>query len=996
MKPRSPAALATALVLAWAVAAEAQYQFFPYYGKNRVLYEKFPWKTYSTEHFKIFFYTDESRLLKNVVETAESAYRQVSRDLKHDLAEPVPLLYYTTFTDFEQSNVFQVSEGVLGVSEPILYRIGIHGDMALDELQDLITHELAHIFEFDILWGRQGGALTAISQPPLWTFEGLSEYVTRNWSPWSTLIVRDAILNDRVPILAESGELVPQFPLPREPAYDFGHAIYEFLVERYGENAIRELWQGLKGGGPLLGRRDPFEKVFKIKAREFYQEFKRYLRSRVKEFVTRENPEDYSVPLGPEFPMNPYYFAFSHAVSPSGDLVARITYNALAGDMDIVLLSAKDGKILRNITKGYTSEYEYIKYEIDPSLGKCLAWSPDGDRLAFFARDGRRHSLFILSALTGETIQKVVLGVDQPAGPCFYPDGKRLIFGAFSRGIRDLFAVNIETGAVTNLTNDEFYEKAPAFSPDGTSVAYSLRVGSVDKLFLSPVDDFKRKKQLTSGPGHTICPEFSADGKMIYFAGDAREAYNIYSLDLAGGEMRRYTDVRTGNFFPAPLPTRPGDPPKLIFSSFNKGAFQLFRSDAPGAAEPGATFTALPAEAKPERYIPALTFDLAPEKIAPHEGMGKLYVTARPPTDVILATDGSIYGGSAIAFSDILGDHTFTIMAYQVREFQSFDIGYLNQKNRFQWMARVFKYTFFYYPYAYYYDPTLWNWTTTADAIATREIKGANVMAFFPLSKYYRAEASFGFMSYEEDSFQSTGSPMANQSGYFINGNMISATFALTGETTIFKPPYGPAAGHTFQIAISPSLPIAKSFIRNTTFQADLRKYLYIGSDFLAAFRWQGFLSTGRDPFINYFGGNNTVRSADYYGIVGTKSWFFNAEFRFPLINAVPSILGMVGPFRGVVFFDITQNKLGDYPGKFYRFDETNVQVDPITGQLLNDPVLTLDAVGSYGYGFQVFFLGLPLHFEWSKRLEWKDLTKPLGLSSYGTMSLRFWIGYDF
>jgi hypothetical protein len=957
--------------------------FFPYYGKNRVIYERFPWKTYSSEHFTIYFYLDDPKILKNVVDTAESAYRRISQDLKHDLAEPVPLLYYTTFTDFEQSNVFQVSEGVLGVSEPVLFRIGIHGDMALDELQNLIAHELAHIFEFDILWGRQGGALTAASQPPLWTFEGLSEYATGEWSAWSTLILRDAVLNDRVPEFAVSGELQSRYPLPREPAYDFGHAIYEYIVERYGPNAIRDLWQGLKGGSPLIGRRDPLEKVFKLKTREFQQQFRKYLRDRFKDFFGRENPEDYSVPLGPEFPMNPYYFAFSHAVSPSGDLVATITYNAQANEMDIVLLSAKDGRVLRNITRGYTSKYEYIKYEVDPSLGKCLAWSPDGDRLAFFARHGRRHSLFLLSVLSGETVQEIELDVDQPAGPCYTPDGRRLLFAAFVRGRRDVFALDLASAKVSNLTDDEFYEKAPAVSPDGTSVVYSIRVGATDKLFLSPLADFKTKKQLTFGPGQTVCPAFAADGRTVFFSGDGRDAYNVYSLDLVTGEVVRYTDVRTGNFFPAPLPGSRGEPARLVFSAFNKGAFQLFRTTAAGTPEPAAPFVVLPAEAKIERYSPVLTFDIVPDKIKPHQGMGKLYVTSRPPADVILSTDGSIYGGSAIAFSDILADHAFQVSAYQVRDYQSFDIGYLNQRGRLQWMARLFKYAIFYYPYEYYYDPTLWNWATTADAIASREIKGAAVSAFYPFNMYYRAEASFGFYNYSEDTYQA-GLAVADQGGYFINGNMVTATFSLTGETTIFKNPYGPASGQTFQISVSPSLPVSKSFLRNTTFQADLRKYFSLGSDFLAAFRWQGFLSVGRDRFINYYGGNNTVRSAYFYGIIGTQNWFINAEFRFPLINTVQTILGPVGPFRGVLFFDVTQNKLGDYPGKFYRYDEKALDI------------LELDAIGSYGYGFQVFFLGLPLHFEWAKRLEWKSLGKPFDVGPSGTMSLKIWIGYDF
>lgn len=997
MRRRPLVLLASAAALLLAGAAEAQYMFFPYYGKNRVIYEKFPWKTYSTDHFTIYFYADDPKILKNVAETAESAYRRVSQDLKHDLSKPVPVLYYTTFTDFEQSNVFQVSEGVLGVSEPILFRMGVHGDMSLDELQSLMSHELAHIFQFDLLWGSQGGALTALTQPPLWTFEGLSEYVTREWSPWSTLIVRDSVLNDRIPEFAPSGELVPRYPLPREPAYDFGHAIYEFIVERYGKNAIRDLWLGLKSGSPLLGRRDPFERTFKLKTREFQQEFRKYLRARYKDFSTRENPEDYSLALGPEFPVNPYYFAFSHALSPSGDLVATITFNALESDIDIVLLSAKDGRILKNFTKGYTTEYEYIKYEIDASLGRCLAWSPEGDRLAFFARHGRRYSLYLLSVLTGETVREVPIPVDQPSGPCFYPDGKKLIFGAFEKGRRDFFAVDLATGAVSNLTSDDFYEKAPVISPDGTSVAYSVRVGAEDKIFLSPLRDFKTKKQLTFGPGHTVCPSFSPDGRTLYFSGDAREAFNVYSLDLSTGEMLRHTDVRTGNFYPAALPSRGGERPRVVFSSFNKGAFQLFRSDAPGVAEPAAPFADLPPGADFGRYVPDVALEIDPDKVKPHRGMGKLYVTARPPADVILSTDGSFYGGSAVAFSDILGDYTFQIIATQVREYQSFELNYLNQRGRLQWMARVFKYAFFYYPYSYYYDPSLWNFATTADAIATREIKGAAVAAYYPLSMYYRAEASLGIYSYsEETTMGGYGTPIAGQGGYFINGNILSATFALTGETTLLKPPYGPAAGHTFQISVSPAIPLAQSFIRNTTFQADVRKYFYLGYDIVTAFRWQGFMSLGRDPFISYFGGNNTVRSADYYGIIGTKNWFFNAEFRFPLVGAVSSLLGSIGPFRGVLFFDVSKNKLGDYPAKFYRYDA-------LAGRLLE-----LEAVGSLGYGIQTFLLGLPVHFEWVKRLEWESLARPFGFKSvsldpyarsgglFSNMTLRFWIGYDF
>jgi hypothetical protein len=288
---RAKPLLALAGLLVLAATAAAQFAYVPYYGKNKVNYERFAWKSYATEHFKVYFYNENPGLLKNVVDTAESAYRKVSADLKHQLAEPVPLLYYTTVTDFEQSNVFPVSEGILGVSEPVLFRIGIHGDMPLNELQELITHELTHVFEFDLLWGNQGGALTAVSQPPLWTFEGLSEYTTDRWSSWSTLVLRDAVLNDRLPEFNEAGDLVQRYPMPRDPAYDVGHAVYEFLVEKYGRGAIRDLWLALKSGS-LLSRRDPFMRTFRIPARQCGQEFKRWLGARCGGGGARGGAED--------------------------------------------------------------------------------------------------------------------------------------------------------------------------------------------------------------------------------------------------------------------------------------------------------------------------------------------------------------------------------------------------------------------------------------------------------------------------------------------------------------------------------------------------------------------------------------------------------------------------------------------------------------------------------------------------------------------------------
>jgi len=963
----------------------AQYSYIPYYGKSRVKYDRFEWEFYETEHFTIYYYTKDLKDLQTIADMSESAYQTISLMTKHELSARVPLLYYLTVTDMEQSNLFPVGEGVLGISEPLLYRVGINGDIPPDELQNLIEHELTHIFEFDLLWGSPGGVVYSLNRPPDWVFEGFSEYTTEHWSSWSKLAVRDAVLNDRIPEMNRAGNIYTQYPMVRPVSYDFGHAIYEYIESKYGKNGVKNFWQAMKNS-PLLGRTNPIKKAFNKTPKEFGHEFKKYLRAEHKKFLLRENPEDYSITMGPEFPLNEYWFAFSHALSPSGDIIAVMTYNVLDYEIDVLLISAHDGSTIKNLTKGYTLKYDYIKFDIEPSNGCDLAWSSDGDQVAFFARDGNKYSLLIIDPLTGKMTNKVKIPLDKPSAPCYAPNNKELIFTAFKNSTHDIFKISLEDESLENLTKDGLYEKAPMISPDGKQVAYTIRTGRFDKIYLSPLDDLTNKTQVTFGDGNDINPQFTSDSKKIFFSGDVREAYNIYSIALDNGEVRRYTDVRTGNFYPNPIPSSHDT---VVFAAYNKGSFQIFKSELEGEIEKTVTFSQPETERDYNIFEPQLTIDIDPKKVSSHKGMGKLYMVGRPPVDVMIATDGSIFGGSSLAVADLFQDNIFTFTAYQVQSFRSYYFSYLNQKNRLQYMANAYHYTMYYYTPFYSLDPTLYYRMNYQDAIATRSITGVNLTAFYPFNRFYRIQGTLGYSNHEEDYYDPymysvMGGNYANS--YFWNGNSVSASLSLVGETTHFRQ-YGPAKGNTFRLGITQALPISESFLRNTTLNLDFRQYLYLGADFLTAFRFNGFMSRGKNPYISYFGGNNTVRSSYYYSMIGNEGWYANLEVRYPLINAASTIIGVIGPIRGTLFFDVGRTKLKGYPALMTVVDET------AAGSALLKQV---EATGSYGFGFELFFMGFPLHFDIVKALDWTNFSKPFDWETRGNWMLKFWIGYDF
>src|SRR5216117_1426204 len=213
-----------------ASVATAQTSLVPYFGKNNIHYDKFEWKIYTTDHFEIYYYPEMEKHLERIAGYAESAYQQVSADLKHDLSVKVPLILFKTHSEFEQENVEPgaAQEGVGAFAEPVRQRMVMPIDDPPDLLYGLIVHELTHQFEFDII--PQSLIRRSV---PLWVNEGLSDYERGIWSPGDLMTVRDAAVADIVPKMSEM-EGYGNTNNPRL-IYNLGHAVFEFMEAKYGK-----------------------------------------------------------------------------------------------------------------------------------------------------------------------------------------------------------------------------------------------------------------------------------------------------------------------------------------------------------------------------------------------------------------------------------------------------------------------------------------------------------------------------------------------------------------------------------------------------------------------------------------------------------------------------------------------------------------------------------------------------------------------------------------
>jgi len=1021
--------LTPAMLCSWAplhapgASVNAQSQFAPYYGKNLIHYDKFEWYIYKTEHFEIYYYPENEQHLERVASYAESAYQHVSSDLRHDLNQRVPLIIFKTHSEFEQQNIApgQSPEGVLAFAEGERHRMVLPIDLPSDLLYGLIVHELTHVFQYDFI------PVSLLRRNiPLWVHEGGAEYERGIWDPLDLMTVRDAAVADIIPRMSEM-EGYGNFGSPRL-VYNLGHALYEFIEARWQKDGVRQFLFSLRktaiGGGS-----SPYEEAFQITAREFDQQFEKYLKDRFKAFRDKERPADYGQDLSPDPEKSQYTGAISIEPSPSGDLIAVATGNRRDQELDIILVSSKDGDVVRNLTSGFDIDrgFEYIAQPSGSNMVPWMSWSPVGDRLAYFVRNEKYKTLIIQNVLTGKIERRFhIQTVDNPESPNIAPDGRTALFSGLRSATGDIFKLDLESGEITNLTNDTFGDLAPVYSPDGRFVVYLARISGSQKLFRLDLDTGK-KTQLTFGTQDEAAAKFLNEDTLIFSSTATDPAtpltpdvarngniFNLWSLSLKNGELRQYTDALGGVLSPVVL-SKEGATPRLAFVDYYKGNYSLHTFDL---KEP--LHTAASADfGTPGPIVDfqaPLQHTLVAENKSKKGTFEKMFLDGRPPVNVGVTSGGDVFGGSMVSFTDVLGDQQFSMYASSVQQYKTMSFSYLNLSSRLQWAVQGYSQTQFFYGQLenYFYDPAIAPFIRREDALATQTVRGGSIFGIYPFSPYRRVELSGGLVDFRE-AYQDPGL-QAEADRYqqetfggtlFNNGLMMPLGVAFIQETTVFRE-FGPLSGSTMRLSYEGAPKVGKKTLSRQTTDGDVRYYARLGANGVFALRGYGFKSWGEAPGYTFFGGNSEMRGYDYREFLGHKGFYGNAELRFPLIHAMATPIGILGGIRGVFFFNIGGAALNNQSFKIFdRTDGIIPEVRAPNGQVTRpaqrlEGFRLVDSRASYGLGLETFALGFPVHFDWSYRTLFNKPYEDLLYGSQGGSAAfrkaRFtaWIGYDF
>jgi dipeptidyl aminopeptidase/acylaminoacyl peptidase len=247
---------------------------------------------------------------------------------------------------------------------------------------------------------------------------------------------------------------------------------------------------------------------------------------------------------------------------------------------------APDGKSLAFTMNVPTKENWSIPMPAAPKGAKWTEPPKIVTRLAYradrigFTDDGYRH-LFVIPA-DGGTPRQLTDGSWNHSGASFSPDGNWLAFSSLriaesEHAFREseIYAANLETGEIRQLTHHAGTDNNPIYSPDGKLIAFL----SADSTDHSAANDAKLVVMNADGSGRRTISgtldrpisglQWAADGGAVYFNVESEGSRNLYLATTAGAvrpvttgkQALNVTDVgRTGLAVGVrSMPTKPND-----------------------------------------------------------------------------------------------------------------------------------------------------------------------------------------------------------------------------------------------------------------------------------------------------------------------------------------------------------------------------------------------------------------------------------------------------
>ena len=567
-----------------------------YFGQNKVNYEDFDFKIIKTPHFDVHFYPEEGAAVEDATRMSERWYERFARLFEHEFEQPKPVILYADHPDFQQTNTLsgRLSQGTGGVTEGLKNRVIMPLTGSYWDTDHVLGHELVHAFQYNIAQSRSSSGLRGLMSLPLWLIEGMAEYLSvGREDPLTAMWLRDAIRRDDLPTMTQMTNERRFFP------YRFGQALWAYIGGTYGDETIVELFRAAL----RVGWEPAIEEVLLMSSDSLSADWKQAVQSEYLPLMQgkRDPAESGALLLAPSTGAGNQNI--SPSVSPDGTKVAFLSEKDLFS-IDLFIADARTGEIEKKLISANSDPH----FDALGFMETSGDWSPDGGQFVFTVTAQGDNELAIIDVESGNITKKIdVEGIGAIKSPAWSPDGTFIAFSGLKGGISDIYTWNIDTEELNQLTDDKYADLQPTWSPDQSSIAFvsdrydgsdfdQLTYGKFGLAFLDLESDELSTLEPFGEVKHTN-PQYAPDGRSIYFISDQDGFSDIYQYTFDSGDLRRITDIQTGvsgitGMSPALSVAREAG--TILFSVFDNFEFHIYslqQGQANAGGQPINTFS---------------------------------------------------------------------------------------------------------------------------------------------------------------------------------------------------------------------------------------------------------------------------------------------------------------------------------------------------------------------------------------------------------------------
>jgi Tol biopolymer transport system component len=346
-----------------------------------------------------------------------------------------------------------------------------------------------------------------------------------------------------------NGYLVPLDEAGGYLVYKEGQSAIGYIVKKYGEEKLSEI---LNKGKSELSMDKALKSAIGVDTRGLSEEWMKSLRKEYwPEIAARSEPKDFAKQLT-DHTKDGSYLNERPAFSPQADRLA--IFSDRSDYTEVYIISAIDGKVIEKLVRGERSgDLESLH-----SYVSGLSWSPDGRSLAFVSKSKGKDVLCLINVRNKKIYQRFYFDLDAMRSPSWSPDGEKIAVVGMKNGETDIYLCDLKSKKATKLTDDYYDDEDPSFSPDGKFIAFSS-----DRPISSFQDSVNYKF------GHYNLYLYDLDSRKIT---SLTENHDSTSFDFA---QDKSLSIKGNNTSPTWSP----DGKKICFVSDRNGIYNLYVMD---------------------------------------------------------------------------------------------------------------------------------------------------------------------------------------------------------------------------------------------------------------------------------------------------------------------------------------------------------------------------------------------------------------------------------